>query len=192
MQVFRVILALLAIFVIFGSAPQPAIAQEAPCFSVEEFKPFGEIKQEVFDPPGTLAGLQIKFAHSWTAPLGWIIENNGRKVANVKPGETATVWTPQHCRPMARTTQQVNPASAPKVVQVVNFAFRPNSITIRSGETVTWHNQSRLAHSVVSNGAWWGTVEPGQSILVDIWSPGWYSYVCGFHPQMQGAINVVE
>lgn len=192
MQVFRVILALLAIFVIFGSAPQPAIAQEAPCFSVEEFKPFGEIKQEVFDPPGTLAGLQIKFNFPWTAPLGWVIQKEGKTLKSISAGETATVWSPESCRPMARFPQQVNPASAPKVVQVVNFAFRPNSITIRSGETVTWHNQSRLAHSVVSNGAWWGTIEPGQTFQVDIWTPGWYPYICGFHTQMSGTIHVVE
>lgn len=191
---------ILAVFlVLLGSYSHPNLAhgqEVAPCFSVEELANFGDIIRDVFEPPnsGILAGVQMKFKHSWTAPLGWVIDNGGRKVTSVKPGDVATVFNPERCRPMART-KSGGSTPAPIVaheVTVVNFAFRPGTITIRSGQTVTWVNHSRLAHSVVSGGSWWGTIEPGHSLTVDISTPGWYPYVCGFHSQMSGTIQVIE
>lgn len=80
------------------TAPTPT----AHCLTLSELGTLGEIITELYYPEGVLAGAQIKFQTPWTAPPGWTIHREGQKVNSVQAGDTASVWSDEACRPLAR------------------------------------------------------------------------------------------
>src|SRR5674476_221169 len=52
------------------------------------------------------------------------------------------------------TTTPATPASsaAPDVITVKNFAFSPETLTVRTGTTVTWVNQDEAVHQIDTDG----------------------------------------
>ncbi len=67
-------------------------------------------------------------------------------------------------------------------VTIVNYSFRPHSINVT---TVTSNNKA--GSNYVFNS---GPLKSGQTFSFAFYSPGYYSYFCGFHPYMTGSINV--
>lgn len=89
------------------------------------------------------------------------------------------------------TTQ--TPASATNKVQITGFAFSPNTITVKVGDTVTWENMDSAAHTVTSSSAEGpksGTLQQGQSYSYKFTQAGTYNYACKFHPSMVGSVTV--
>lgn len=92
--------------------PTPVPAPPAPpaasqpsnnvCFTLAQVAELGKIKQELLDK-GHLAGAVVEFQADWNPPQGWVLQREGQTVSSVKAGEAATVWTPEHCRPWARS-----------------------------------------------------------------------------------------
>jgi plastocyanin len=82
-------------------------------------------------------------------------------------------------------------------VTMVNFAFAPRDLTVTSGDSVRWVNNSDTPHNTTSDttgsGSWdSGAVSPGQSFLLRFARAGTYSYRCVFHPGQTGSITVKE
>lgn len=87
------------------------------------------------------------------------------------------------------------PTGSPQgpAVTIIDFAFRPASLTIRVGQTVTWTNTGQAPHSVR-----WLDGMPESPQLTHgaryrhtFDAAGTYRYVCGVHgPSMSGAIVV--
>jgi plastocyanin len=80
-------------------------------------------------------------------------------------------------------------------VQIRNFAFTPQSITVHAGDTVTWVNLDATAHRVHStNGQFPDSpdLQQSQAYPVTFNTPGVYAYICGIHPQMQGSVTVLQ
>lgn len=84
---------------------------------------------------------------------------------------------------------------APDHVQVANFAFSPDSITVHVGDTVTWDfHQPDAPHNVVSgsgpdefnSGAPQGSGHYAHRFT----QAGNYAYVCTVHPSMRGVVVV--
>jgi plastocyanin len=82
------------------------------------------------------------------------------------------------------------------VVVIKEFAFIPQEITIKRGETVRWENrEKRQYHSV-----WFESLgdEESDYIFPDEFlqrvfvKAGSFPYRCGPHPRMTGVIHVVE
>ena len=88
-------------------------------------------------------------------------------------------------------------------------AYNPREITIRSGETVTWKNNSKDIHTVTADPAratrkesvslpqgakpfHSGEIQPGKTWRMAFTVPGTYKYVCSFHEDhgMMGTIIV--
>jgi plastocyanin len=78
----------------------------------------------------------------------------------------------------------------PGVVQIVDRAFLPQTITIKAGEAVTWTNLDGDEHTATGRGFDTGTIQPGQSATVVFTAPGIYDYVCQFHGEMTGQVVV--
>lgn len=84
---------------------------------------------------------------------------------------------------------------APGTVQVANFAFTPDSITVKVGDAVTWvFHQPEAPHNVVSlsgpamfNS---GTPQGKGTFRFTFTQPGTYTYVCQVHPNMRGTVIV--
>ncbi len=76
-------------------------------------------------------------------------------------------------------------------VQMQDFAFSPASVTINVGDSVTWSNVGAEDHDAASSAFSTGTVSPGSSASESFSTAGTFSYVCSFHPQMKGTVQVV-
>ncbi len=81
------------------------------------------------------------------------------------------------------------------VVEIRNFAFSPQDITIALNTTVTWRNNDSVAHTVTSlSGAPVafdsGTLNPGQSFTHRFAEAGAYPYYCMIHTFMRGNVTV--
>jgi plastocyanin len=89
--------------------------------------------------------------------------------------------------------QQTTQAQAAGNVSVVSFSFQPASLTINVGQTVTWTNNSTMAHTVTSDTGVWdsGTLNAGGTFSFTFTTPGTYTYHCAFHSSMTGTIVVV-
>lgn len=80
------------------------------------------------------------------------------------------------------------------VVDIRDYRFTPQVLTIQAGTTVKWTNsERRTTHSVQFLGL--GGLEserlfPGESWQRSFDTPGEYPYACGPHPEMKGGIVV--
>ena len=76
-------------------------------------------------------------------------------------------------------------------VSISNFAFNPESITVKAGTTVIWTNHDSAAHTVTADdGSWSGSVPQNASFSHKFSTPGTYKYHCAIHVQMLGTVNV--
>ena len=78
-------------------------------------------------------------------------------------------------------------------VDIADFTFGPNSVTITAGGTVTWTNSDAAPHTATGDGGSFdtGTINPGGSQSITFDTPGTYSYICSIHPNMTGTVVVV-
>lgn len=91
------------------------------------------------------------------------------------------------------TTAPAKVAARGTAVAVKDNAFAPASVKVKVGETITFKNSGAIAHTVTAtDGADFdsGTVEPGGTFDFTASKAGSISYVCTFHPGMQGSIEV--
>ena len=75
--------------------------------------------------------------------------------------------------------------AATKTVTVTNKAFKPGTVTITVGDSVTFKNTSLKSHTPTptNNYSWSGvTVAAGQSVVVTPTQSGSYPYFCALHP----------
>lgn len=78
-------------------------------------------------------------------------------------------------------------------VEIHNFAFLPNTLTVPKGARIVWTNRDDEPHTIVSAG---GAFKASQALDTDdsfattLDKPGAYAYFCGIHPMMVGKIIV--
>ena len=80
--------------------------------------------------------------------------------------------------------------AATRDVTIAGFAYSPNPITIRVGDTVRWTNQDAAPHTATGSGFNTGTMSTGASRSVTFHSAGTFAYHCTIHPTMTGTVVV--
>lgn len=78
-------------------------------------------------------------------------------------------------------------------VTIANFAFTPQTITVKRGSTVIWTNEDSVGHTVTSdtgNGLDSPLLSKGQSYSKIFNATGTFSYHCTPHPNMKGIVIV--
>jgi plastocyanin len=78
-------------------------------------------------------------------------------------------------------------------IEIKDFAFNPQTITVKSGEKVTWINRDEEPHTIVSVGKQFKkstALDTDQEFTITAGAPGTYSYFCSVHPKMTGIIIV--
>ena len=78
-------------------------------------------------------------------------------------------------------------------IEIKDFAFNPQALTVKSGEKVTWINRDEEPHTVVSVEKQFKKSAPldtDQEFTTIAGGPGTYSYFCSVHPKMTGTIVV--
>ena len=77
-------------------------------------------------------------------------------------------------------------------VEIVDFEFGPEEITVPAGTTVTFTNQDSAAHTATADDSSFDTKElgKGDSAEETFDEPGTYTYYCRFHVFMKGSVVV--
>lgn len=83
-------------------------------------------------------------------------------------------------------------AASGDTVQVVNFSFEPQNLSVKTGTTVTWKFQDSAAHNVAAkdNSFKSPDLKKGQSYSYTFTKAGTYSYYCTIHQYMTGTVTV--
>ena len=116
---------------------------------------------------------------------------------------TTTIVTTPPVTTMAPTTTVTTTAvpTSPQLVtiNIQNFAFTPDPVTVPAGTVVAWTNQDSAPHQVVNDatplfmtGAIFqsATLQQGQTFTFTFTKQGTYAYHCGIHNFMKGTITV--
>jgi len=78
-------------------------------------------------------------------------------------------------------------------IEIKDFAFNPKTLTVKSGEKVTWINRDDEPHTIVSVEKQFKkstALDTDQEFTITAGAPGTYTYFCSVHPKMTGTIVV--
>jgi plastocyanin len=81
----------------------------------------------------------------------------------------------------------------PNQIVIKDFHFTPETLTVKSGEKVTWINRDEEPHTVVSVEKQFKkstALDTDQEFTITAGAPGTYTYFCSVHPKMTGTIVV--
>ena len=77
-------------------------------------------------------------------------------------------------------------------VDIDQFTFTPQHITVKAGTTVTWINEDDVPHTIVSSSKVFKSkaLDTADKFSFTFTTPGTYDYFCSVHPHMTGAVVV--
>jgi plastocyanin len=83
-------------------------------------------------------------------------------------------------------------APSPVTVEVKEFKFKPESITVALGTTVTWRNGDEEPHTITSTDGVFrsSALESAGRFSYTFTKPGTYHYFCAIHPHMRADVVV--
>ncbi len=83
-------------------------------------------------------------------------------------------------------------ASRQHVIDIVRFRFKPDPLTVRPGDTVTWINRDIVPHTATAIDESWdtGEIAPGSEGSIVVTAGLSADYFCRFHPSMKAALQV--
>ena len=94
---------------------------------------------------------------------------------------------------LVATVLPVQAQNAPTAVSIDNFTFTPQTVTVKTGTTVTWTNNDDIPHGI----AWMKNaftrskaLDTDDSYSLTFTTPGTYAYFCYLHPHMTGTLVV--
>jgi plastocyanin len=82
-------------------------------------------------------------------------------------------------------------SAASTTVSIEDFKFAPRTVTVNTGDSVTWRNNGEEPHTATGSGFDTGTLRSGQSGSATFRQAGTFSYKCTPHPFMTGTVRVV-
>ena len=116
-------------------------------------------------------------------------KNSGvQKGNNATSSDTEVVQT-QSSQPKTSSNKAL---SGHVYIDIVNYSFSPQAITIKEGTIVTWTNKDSVAHTVTAdiNGPTSNQLGKGQTYSYKYSVAGIYGYHCSIHRNMTGTIIV--
>jgi amicyanin len=77
-------------------------------------------------------------------------------------------------------------------VDIDQFTFTPQHITVKAGTTVTWINEDDVPHTIASSSKPFKSkaLDTADKFSFTFTTPGTYEYFCSLHPHMTGAVVV--
>ena len=78
-------------------------------------------------------------------------------------------------------------------VEIVDFAYNPDPVTIEEGGKVIWMNEDPETHTATADDGSFdtGDLEEGKLKSETFKEPGEFTYHCEIHPTMHGTVKVV-
>jgi plastocyanin len=141
----------------------------------------GEVAQPAASPPPTPAN-----PPSQAPPPG----SGNRQEVTPPPGQGLEDDVSTGAPAAGSATSKTGSVSIQDGNSQSSFRFSPSSLTVASGDTVTWTNNGSEPHDVSGDGLSSGTLSPGQNYSHTFKGPGSFSYVCSIHPFMKGSVTV--
>jgi plastocyanin len=94
--------------------------------------------------------------------------------------------------PSAASAAASAPAAGAAAVAIKDFAFTPQTIQAKVGETITWTNGDSTAHTVTldDKSVDSGNVGPSATYSHAFTQAGSFAYHCVIHTQMTGTITI--
>ncbi len=92
----------------------------------------------------------------------------------------------------AASNSKVPSAAQARMVVIENVQLYPQSLTVKSGERITWVNRDLFPHTATADAKAFDSkaIAPDASWTWVARKPGIYTYVCTFHSTMKGTITV--
>lgn len=92
----------------------------------------------------------------------------------------------------AASTVDVKVAHHSYTIVVENMRFDPQTLTVKSGDRITWLNKDLFPHTASADGKAFDSrgIAPNASWTWVVRKPGSYSYACAFHTTMKGTVIV--
>ena len=95
----------------------------------------------------------------------------------------------------AAAQQSAGPAKAGDKVQIKDFLYDPEPLSVAVGTKITFTNQDSAPHTATSgpsptaDGVFeTGTLKKGQSKRITVIKAGTFAYYCAIHPFMKGTV----
>ncbi len=152
----------------------------------------GDSSRQRFDTPGTFAFLCV-FHSDMTGEI--VVQAAAGTAPTPKP--TAAPTPTPTPTPVPDTAAASPDPAAPTEplppIRVVDFAFEPGESTVPVGSTVEFVNEGVAPHTVTADD---GSFDSGMLDAGATWSTtfdeaGTFAFLCSFHPDMTGTIEVV-
>lgn len=83
-------------------------------------------------------------------------------------------------------------AAAGDAVTIQGFAFKPDTLTVKTGTSVTWTNNDATAHTVTADdgSVSSGNIGVGGTFKHTFSAAGTFAYHCSIHPNMTATVTV--
>jgi len=77
-------------------------------------------------------------------------------------------------------------------IDIADFKYDPETVTVKAGSEVTWTNSDEAAHTATADDSSFdtGDLDQGDSKSVTFGKPGTFTYYCRFHPFMKASVEV--
>jgi plastocyanin len=125
-----------------------------------------------------------------------VLVTAGLAIAAVVAAATSGDDSPAATSPPSTVVASATSASAAPAGEaaatIVDFAFDPDPISVKVGQSVTWTNADAVDHSVKAGDGSFdsGSLAKEQAFTATFSAPGSYSYLCGIHDSMTGTVVV--
>jgi plastocyanin len=79
-------------------------------------------------------------------------------------------------------------------VEIVEFTYQPDPVTVQVGGKVIWQNEDTAPHTATADDGSFdtGTLARGKLKSETFKQAGTFTYFCEIHPTMHGSVEVVE
>jgi len=107
---------------------------------------------------------------------------------------TATTTEAESTESGGSTAAPSGEARKSEKVDIVEFAYDPEPVTVQVGGKVIWQNEDTAPHTATADDGSFdtGTLEKGKLKAETFKQAGTFTYFCEIHPTMHGTVEVVE
>jgi plastocyanin len=89
------------------------------------------------------------------------------------------------------TTRDAKTVSGAVTVDIADFKFAPERLTVTAGAKVSWVNRDAAPHTATADDAFdTGTLRKGDKKTLTLKTAGTYAYVCEIHPFMTATVII--
>lgn len=87
---------------------------------------------------------------------------------------------------------QTMPVPTTHIVEIQNFVFSPETLSVKAGDRITWVNKDIVPHTATAADKSWdtGNLKPKDSGSITVTKDMTLDYFCRFHPSMKGALDL--